>query len=250
MTGGSESRFVDSDIARRKLHELIFFHSPNPQMSNKRRALQTLAKKRQLSRWPGYKNIGQFHQGAYECLHVSPYTKSANNVDSPIMVFLQDWTSEESIRRGRDDDCVQFGYTPSLPTNRNLIRLLMTSFGLDLNEVFATNLFPFIKPSHMGAAIPRRDLVRAAEEFGLPQMRIVRPRLVICLGLPTFNALREACGQPPLKPLNTAINSPFSFEGMRIWCQAHTGGRGQAMRNTGRKKVPADWRKMNMDVAL
>jgi uracil-DNA glycosylase len=102
----------------------------------------------------------------------------------------------------------------------------------------------------MGHAIPRRDLVRAAEEFGLPQIQIVRPKLVICLGLPTFNALREVYGQSPVYPLDAAIHSPFSFDGARIWCQAHTGGQGQAMRNAGRTKVPSDWRRMKRDAAI
>jgi restriction system protein len=217
---------------------------------NKRSALKRLARKRQRARWPGYKNIGDYHGGIYECAHVSPYTKSACNVDSAIMVFLQDWTSDESIRRGRDEDCITLGYTPALPTNRNLIRLLQAHFGVSLRDIFATNLFPFIKPRHMGHAIPRRDLVRAAVEFALPQIRIVRPALVICLGLPTFNALREACGQPRVYPLAEAIRSPFLFEGARIWCQAHTGGQGQAMRNAGRAKVPGDWRRMKRDAAL
>lgn len=140
------------------------------------------------------------------------------------MVFLQDWTSDESIRRGIDQDCITLGHTPGLATNRNLIRLLQTHFGVALREIFATNLFPFIKPGAMGRPIPRRDLVRSAVEDALPQIRIVRPELVICLGLSTFNALREACGQPRVYSLAAAICSPFSFEGARIWCQAHTGG--------------------------
>ena len=211
---------------------------------DKREALIKLARKRQRARWPGYKNLRDYHGGAYECLHVSPYTKSADNVDSRIMVFLQDWTSDESIRRGLDEDCIKLGYTPSLPTNRNLIRLLQTHFGVLLREIYATNLFPFIKPRHMGNAIPRRDLVRAAQEYALPQIQIVQPKLVICLGLPTFNALREVCGHSRVYPLAVAICSPFSFDGARISCQAHTGGQGQAMRNASRAKVPGDWWRM------
>ncbi len=217
---------------------------------DKRKALINLARKRQRARWTGYKNLRDYHRGAYECLHVSPYTKSAGNVDSAIMVFLQDWTSDESIRRGIDEDCIRLGYTPSLPTNRNLIRLLQTHFGVLLREIYATNLFPFIKPRHMGNAIPRRDLLRAAEDYALPQIRIVQPKLVICLGLPTFNALREACGHSRVYPLAVAIRSPFSFDGARIWCQAHTAGQGQAMRNAARSKVPGDWRRMKRDAAV
>jgi uracil-DNA glycosylase len=102
----------------------------------------------------------------------------------------------------------------------------------------------------MGTSIPRRDLVRAAHAFALPQITIVRPKLVICLGLVTFNALREACGFEPVYPIATAIRSPFNLAETRIWCQAHTGARGQNNRNSGRKRVPNDWKQMKNDVSL
>src|SRR5438876_8434129 len=135
---------------------------PISRVMDKREALIKLARKRQRARWPGYKNLRDYHGGAYECLYVSPYTKSADNVDSRIMVFLQDWTSDESIRRGLDEDCIKLGYTPSLPTNKNLIKYLREHFHRELRQIFATNLFPFIKPKNMGSDIPKDDLVRAA----------------------------------------------------------------------------------------
>jgi hypothetical protein len=57
---------------------------------DKQDALLALAKLRQGTRWPGYNCIGDYHAGAYECDLVSPYTKSAGNVDAEIMVMLQD----------------------------------------------------------------------------------------------------------------------------------------------------------------
>ncbi|MBA2734267.1 MAG: hypothetical protein H0U54_15480 [Acidobacteria bacterium] len=44
---------------------------------------------------------------------------------------------------------------------------------------------------------------------------------------------------------NTTITSPFTLDKSRIWCQAHTGARGQ--NNRGRERVAEDWRKMKMD---
>ena len=35
----------------------------------------------------------------------------------------------------------------------------------------------------------------------------------------------------------------------RIWCQAHTGARGQNNRNSGVKRVPNDWRCMKRDLS-
>ena len=214
---------------------------------NKREALEALARKRQEAGWAGYKNLADYHDGTYECLHVSPYTKSAGNVDAEIMVMLQDWTSHDFISGPVDLRMLQLGYSEGLATNRNLIRLLREHFNVSLGEIFATNLFPFVKPGDMGQRIPRRDLVRAAKEFALPQVRIVQPKLVICLGLQTYNGLREACGQARIARLPEAISGPFTFEGARVWCQAHTGGRGQAMRG---RKVADDWRRMKEDAGF
>ena len=212
---------------------------------NKQGLLLALAQKRKASRWAGYGRIGDYHNGAYECDFVSPYTKSAGNVDAEIFILLQDWSSDESLRCPLDSDCVRYGLTRTLPTNKRLIELLRTHFSVELGEVYATNLFPFIKKGGMSSLIPMDDLVRAAKEFALPQIRIVQPKLVVCLGLNTFNAIRSACGHPLVQRMNDAIASPFTLGESRIWCQAHTGALGQ--NNRGRERVAEDWRTMKID---
>lgn len=211
---------------------------------NKHSALKALAKKRKQSRRPGYKCIGDYYDGAYECDFVSPYTKTAGNVNSRIMVVLQDWSSDVAMRRGFNQDCVTYGYYRPLRTNRTLVHLLETYFGVGLSDIYATNLFPFVKMGKISAPIPSDHLVRAAKEFAIPQIEIVRPKLVICLGLSTFKALREVCNQIPVKTLFSAIQSPFSFGKTEIWCQAHTGAWGQRHGNRCGNRVSNDWRRM------
>ncbi len=126
---------------------------------DKRTVLMELGLKRQRTKWPGYAGIGDYHSGVYECEHVSPYTKSAGNVDSFIMVILQDWSSDKFLRGPVDDGARDLGRTPRLPTNRNLERLIRNHFGLELRQIYATNLFPFIKMGDMTNTIPNRDLV-------------------------------------------------------------------------------------------
>jgi restriction system protein len=120
--------------------------------------------------WPGYGQIGDYHDGAYECDFVSPYTKSAGNVDAEIFVLLQDWSSDEALRGPLDPDCARYGLTKIFQTNKRLIELLRHHFDVELGDVYATNLFPFIKKGNMSSSIPMRDLVRAAQEFALPQL--------------------------------------------------------------------------------
>jgi uracil-DNA glycosylase len=202
-----------------------------------------LAQKRKRSRWNGYKCIGDYHGGDFECDYVSPYTKSAHNVDSNIMIILQDWSSDEEMSDPRDQEAMKkYGYTPSLGTNKNLIRLLNAHFGVGLNDIYATNLFPFIKPGALNAPIHRKDLVRAAQEFALPQVKIVCPKLVVCIGQNTFNAIRRSCDYEGWPKRDLAIESPFKVDRSRIWCQAHTA---QLAQNTrGVNRVSSDWKRM------
>jgi hypothetical protein len=211
---------------------------------DKQISLLALAQKRKTTSWPGYRQIGDFHDGAYECDFVSPYTKSAGNVDADIFVLLQDWSSDEALR-DLDSDCVRYGLRRALPTNKRLVELLRSHFGVELKDIYATNLFPFIKRGGISNSIPMNDLVRAAQEFAFPQIQIVRPKLVVCLGLNTFNAIRAVYRHSPARRMDEAIASPFTFDESRVWCQAHTGARGQ--NNRGRERVAEDWRRMQMD---
>jgi restriction system protein len=214
----------------------------------KHERLRALSTKRRADRWPGHACIGDYHDGAYECEFVSPYTKSAGNVDSPILVLLQDWSSDERLRGPLDADAQRRGLTPTLPANRRLNELLRRHFGRKLAEVFATNLFPFIKKGGLSATIPFEDLVRAAHEYALPQIEIVEPRLVVCLGKATFNAIRIACGGRRARNMEEAISSPFAREACLVWAQAHTGSLGQNNRNRGGvNRVEQDWRRMRRD---
>jgi restriction system protein len=213
--------------------------------------LLDLAHKRQTSRWPGYKPLVDYHDGVYECDFVSPYTKAAGNIDAAVMILLQDWSSHDRLSDKLDCGAATLGLTPTLATNKNLDKLLKAHFGLLLRETYATNLFPFIKPGKLSASIRVCDLERAAREFAIPQIDIVIPRLVICLGLETFNALRRGFGMGIEAPMDRAIGSPFSHGETRIWCQAHTGVLGQNNRNRGGiDRVSQDWLAMKMDARL
>jgi restriction system protein len=220
-------------------------------MEDKRAQLLALARVRQATRWEGYNSIADYHDGVYECDYVSPYTKGAGNLDADVMVMLQDWASDENLRGTIDEDARVIGYTPRLPTNENLSRLLEKTFGLCLQDVYATNLFPFIKSGKMGGDIRPSALLTAAQLFALPQIRIVSPRVVICLGLATFNALERALQRPLSRNLSAAIANPFGVGESRVWCQAHTGVLGTNNRNRGGvERVSKDWLTMKLATGL
>ncbi len=218
--------------------------------STKLAHLQKLGQERRRARWPGYRRISEYHIHAYECDHVSPYTKSACNVNSPLFLILQDWSSHGFLSARFNREVKRLGMTPGLPTNRNIVALLTAHFDLRLEDTYATNLFPFIKPGGLTGPIPARDLLRAAKRFALPQVRIVEPKLVVCLGLGTFNAIRVACGRSPCGSLEQAVASPFRWRRYHFWAQAHPGHFGQVGRNRGRPgQVDRDWHAMKVAYA-
>ena len=216
-------------------------------MPKKKEALDYLVKKRQLreSLYEGYFSIAHFHDGIYECNHVSPYTKSAGNLNARVFIMLQDWASSDAFADGISHDSIKYGHEVARFTNSNLKDLLQQHFGMKLSQTYGTNLFPFIKPGPMNAHIPQRLLEKAAVEYGLPQIDIIKPKLVICLGKETFNALRAALGLGKVMTVGEGIEQPFNYRKTVVWLQAHTGLLGQNNRNRGGvNRVRDDWRRM------
>jgi restriction system protein len=161
------------------------------------------------------------------------------------MVLLQDWSSDERLRGPLDPAAQELGRMPELPTNRRLEGLLREHFGLALSDIYATNLFPFVKLGSMTSRIPMSDLVRAAREYALPQIEILDPAIVVCLGKTCFNALRKSLALPPAPILDHAIGNPFKVGRTEVWCQAHTGAIGVNNRNRGgMNRVAKDWARM------
>lgn len=150
----------------------------------------------------GYRHIGSFQNGVFECCHVSPWSISACNLDSPVMIAGQDWSSAGHLEKGPPNThIIGCGYDPRFPTNINLDRLLQDHFETQRAGCYLTNVFPFVKPGRATSPIPMAHLARCATDFLLPQIAIVAPRAIICLGLRTFNALMRALYKPRARGL-------------------------------------------------
>ncbi|NJL31875.1 MAG: hypothetical protein HC898_09720 [Phycisphaerales bacterium] len=71
------------------------------------------------------------------------------------MILLQDWASSAELAKPLDDAMVKLGRNPALPTNKNLEALLQRFFGRELQDTFATNLFPFVKSGSISQKSPQ-----------------------------------------------------------------------------------------------
>ena len=217
-------------------------------MSIKKEQLLRLAKLRQSKNYEGYFNLEHFDNGLWECDFVSPFSKSSHNENSDILLVLQDWSSVEGLEVTFDQESFDLGYDPKLRTNINMIQLLTEYFGKDLNDVYTTNLFPYIKSGAMNSSIGTKHMNLAACEFTLPMIDIIKPRLVICFGISTFNALRKALGHRKVDRIADGIDDVFQYKNSLIYCQSHPGQLGKNNRNRGSvDRVNDDWRKMKHD---
>ncbi len=119
---------------------------------------------------------------------VSPYTKGAHALNS-IALVLQDWASDEKLAQGFNQSLQEKGRILNLATNRRLERILNAVFNLSIEETYITNVFLFIKPGAMSAAIPTKDILSCAKDFLATELKIIQPKLIIALGAQPHNAL-------------------------------------------------------------
>jgi restriction system protein len=175
-----------------------------------------------------YRRVEEFHDCYYDQHDwVSPWTLSACNVDTDLMIIGQDWASEDFLLKDPNPKIRQFGHDPALATNRNLKRLLQEAFGRRFEDTFATNAFAFTKPGGMTSRLPAADLILSVKRFTLKEIEIVQPRMVICLGIGTFNAIRTALNLRPLKLEAIDYAGPaVTYCGAEIHGVPHVGARG------------------------
>ena len=212
----------------------------------KRALLNRLVKQRKdPTGWipEGFCRVGdaQFHNGFNECEHVVPWTKGACNYDATVMIMGPDWDSADALSKPLTDRLrrmQELGRDDLLPTNKAIHKLLGV-VGFTFSETYATDLCPFIKPSHMRSGIERAILEACALRYGLEQVAIIRPKIVICLGRSTtYPAMRRAAkGEEKTSPAGDLPLGPFVFAGAKVFGVTHPRSNG----NRRPRRIETEW---------
>ena len=215
------------------------------EVNNKLDEIRKLSNQRRNDRLDGYLSVSDFYGGRYDTSDfVSPYTKSACNLDADVMLIAQDWSSEQSLLSfGYSEELALKGYSPQLPTNKRLQALLTNKLGIKFNQTYATNLFVFIKHGSISAKIKNRDLLYSAQTYTLPEISIVRPKIVICLGSAVYKVLSKSILGTE-RHLKTSVDYPFSYDNALIFGTYHPGGLGTAAAG-GAEAVELHWQKIH-----
>ncbi|WP_022697138.1 uracil-DNA glycosylase family protein [Euryhalocaulis caribicus] len=120
---------------------------------------------------------------------VSPYSKTAGNIRSDLMLVLQDWASHDKLSGAFNPLIQTHGHDPNLRTNIVLKNLLRRKLNRALQDVYGTNVFPFIKAGNISAPIPKSYYLYAAQEFTIHEVEAVAPRFLLTLGRASTAAL-------------------------------------------------------------
>ncbi|WP_181183094.1 uracil-DNA glycosylase family protein [Mesorhizobium sp. B3-2-1] len=203
---------------------------------SKRRRIAELARARRLDSLPPHRGFSEFHGGIYDQHdHVVPWTISAHRVNSPVMIIGQDWNSADNLGRPVVDEQVALGQIPWLPSNINLQARLAQHFGMNFGDTYATDLFVFAKPGNMTARIPSNHLRYCACRYAVPQIEIIRPRIAVCLGVSTYNAIRTHLTRRPRVRLRDALqeDEPLLIGKTNVVVVPHTGAWGKRIANAG-----------------
>jgi hypothetical protein len=166
----------------------------------------TRARRRDINVPNGHCQIGDYHCGIYDLApHVVPWSISAANYDADVMLIAQDWNSHDNLSGPINTTQVATGQIPSLVSNRRVKQLLNKYLDICFCDTYATDLYPFVKPGSMTTPIHTRHLSYAAASYAIPQIDIIRPKVVICLGVEVFRVLHrliQGANQAPIRQAN------------------------------------------------
>ena len=99
-----------------------------------------------------YSSVRDFFD-EYDCDdHVSPFSKSAQNVDASVMLVAQDWSSEDRLNEPYNHHRALLGYDPDVTFNNHLQRLLRTHFAMCMQRMLShsSNQVQRMHPSPFG----------------------------------------------------------------------------------------------------
>jgi hypothetical protein len=136
------------------------------------------------------------------------------------MLVGQDWASSKWLSNPKNLIFSVLGQNPNLITNKNLKEYLKY-FGLNFSDTYATNAFVFVKEGGMSTKIAQSLLRESIEKFLIPQIDIIKPKMIICLGAETYNAVRQVNNFPEVK-VGSGQEAAMPFMGADVYGVNHT----------------------------
>ncbi len=164
-------------------------------MNDKLRAYRNLVGVRKsCSLCAGLINPSRSASGIYDGDEIGPWTRWEGDLDASVMVVGQDWGDEQGFKRQKGLD------SSNSSTNRTL-RDLLASVGVRVDTptnqtqrvgVFFTNAILCLKQGGAQAHVRPQWFRNCGCHFLRPQIDLVHPKVVVCLGEQAYRAVLAA----------------------------------------------------------
>jgi uracil-DNA glycosylase family 4 len=141
---------------------------------------------------------------------IGPWTRWLGDLDARVLVVGQDWGDEHAFEKQKDLD------SPNSATNR-MLRELLASVGVPVPDVgvaagpsgvFLTNAVLCFKDQGCQAPVREEWFQACGPRFLRPQIELVNPRVVICLGERAYGAVLSAYDLPAHPNWRRAVEGP------------------------------------------
>lgn len=127
----------------------------------------------------------------FDTEHIGPWTAWQGRIDADVMVIAQDFGDERYFVTNKGMDA------PSNPTNQTLTKLLKIAGIAGLcgdregfeGKIFLTNVVLCLKQDGLQGELSSVWVSNCAKKFLLNQIQLVRPRIIVCLGVESFSAV-------------------------------------------------------------
>jgi uracil-DNA glycosylase family 4 len=197
---------------------------------------------------PGLANAADIDKGARDWKEIGGWSQWQGNLGASFMVVGQDWAGIPYFlkHKGRDD--------PRNATNRAIVELAREA-GVSIDELglsqgqgtaFFTNAILCLKNGQLSAAVKRRWFDNCSS-FLRRQIEIVRPEVVVGLGVHAYRSILGCFGMTPGPVFRSEVerkDGRMLPNGVRVFAVYHCS---PLVWNTGTRTLDEqkkDWRRM------
>jgi DNA polymerase len=148
--------------------------------------------------------------GELDSDEIGPWTRWQGNLDSALMIIGQDWGGQKMF-------CDNNGWDPDEGITNGYLMELVNELGIKINDVsktnnkgaiYLTNSLLCLRPYYNSKNKPARQCFENCAWFLKEQIRIVSPRVILCLGMESYRAVCRAFHIPlKNKSLTEIVNS-------------------------------------------
>jgi uracil-DNA glycosylase family 4 len=203
--------------------------------------------RKECRRCEGLVNGSAIRDGEFDSDQIGPWTRWLGDLHARILIIGQDWGARRTFERqeGRD--------VPTGFVNR-MVRELLESVGVQVPEVcltssphgvFLTNAVLCFKDGGDQAPVQTEWFQACGGSFLRPQIELINPRVVVCLGERAYAAVLSAYQLPAYASFLAAVEGPgVQLPGGPIaFAVYHPSQRSMNM-NRNREAQFKDWRRI------